>query len=282
MNMQKILAGQNKYWGTLEEATKTWLDVGIDHLMVKKLEDTPFVNQNGELIYETFKKLGKMQEEYGVSYLLHPYNNFVQIGNRRFNTDSLSKPVVPIYRKMLEDMDNQIQENGLYQLITLHLPVLDYPGSNEKKSEKEGLKIGREFFQTLELESDLALETMPDAYKAPGYSVLGFKPQHFVELIGDRDFGLCIDTGHQFMAEEPLKNFLGLPYPVLSVHYNSWVGDTDSHHIPNKQNMREVELVEGLLKSVKGPIVFEIRNYDYSEEELRRLIEDTLKGVIRQ
>jgi sugar phosphate isomerase/epimerase len=277
-----MLAGQNKYWGkTLEEATKIWLNLGIDHLMVKKTEDTPFVTPKGELVYETFKKLGKIQKEYGVSYLIHPYNNFVQTRDRTFNTDSLSKPVIPIYRKILQELDNQIQENELHPLITLHLTVLDYPGSNEKKTEEEGLKIGKQFFQSLELKSDLALETMPDPYKDRQYSLLGCKSKHFAEIIGDRDFALCIDTGHQFMAEEPLKNFLDLPYQVSSLHYNSWVGDTDSHHIPNRQNMREVELVEGLLKNVRGPIVFEIRNYDYSEEELRRLIEDTLKGIVR-
>jgi len=276
-----MLAAQNKYWGTVEEATKLWLGLGIGHLMIKNTKDIPLVNPKGEVVYESFRRLGKLQEEYGVSFHTHPYNNFVQTGGRRFNTDSLSKPVVSIYRKLLHDMDNQIQENGLFPLITLHLTVLDYPGSNEKKTEEEGLKIGKEFFQSLELKSDLVLETMPDPYKDRKYSLLGCKSKHFAEIIGDRDFGLCIDTGHQFMAKEPLKNFLGLPHPVRSIHFNSWVGDTDSHHIPNRQNMREVELVEGLLKNVRGPIVFEIRNYDYSEEELRRLIEDTLKGIVR-
>jgi sugar phosphate isomerase/epimerase len=275
-----ILGCQNKHWGNIEEATKFWLELGIDHLMVKNAENIPLINAKGEIRYEDFRKLGRLQDEYGVKYHLHPYRFFVKRRNDEILLDTLSNDARTLYKNIIKEIDNQIQENGLYPLIVFHLTTLDDPELPYKQTEEMGLKQAKEFFQSLDLKSNIALETMHDPYRNPGYWLLGYKANHFLEIIGDRKFGICIDTGHLFMAEEPLRKFLELPYPILSIHYNGCDGKSDSHHLPTKDNIKDAELVEKLLKSVKGPIILEIRNYGYSKEILKKIISETKKGVV--
>lgn len=275
-----MLGGQNKYWGTVEEATETWSSLGVNHLMIKSTNDIPLISPKGKIIVEDFKKLGKLQDDYGVTYHLHPYNIFVQKGNRKILLDTLTKEARPTYRQLIHDIDKQIQENGLYPFIELHLTTLHNPKLEFEQTEEEGIKAEREFLDSLDLESKLALETMPDPYENPGYSLLGFKAEHFVKTIGNKNFGICIDTGHSFKAKESLKKFLDLPYPIFSIHYNSWVGNEDSHHIPKRKNIKDVDLFEDFLKNFNGLIVFEIRNYNYSKEELQKLIQNTLNTVV--
>jgi len=277
-----LLAGQNNYWGkTIEESTKSWLDFGIEHIMVKNNNNILLVSPEGKVITEDFKKLGRLQKEYGVEYHIHPYNSFANIEGNKYSLDFISDKSKAIYAKILKDFDALVQENELYPLITLHLPMLDYPNSIEKQEEAEAIKNGREFFQSLELKTTIGLETQHDPYRNPGYSLLGNKAWHFSEIIGDRkDFSLVIDTGHLNMAEEPLKKFLELPYPVASIHFNGNKGEKDSHEMPNRSNMKDVELIERLLKKVDGPIVLEIQKRDYSKDEILRLIESTKAGKV--
>jgi sugar phosphate isomerase/epimerase len=278
-----LLAGQNKHCGrNIEQATETWRDVGIDHIMVKSNHDTALLSSWGNVIEEDFSRLGKLQKEYGVKYHLHPYNIFVTVGKNGYNLDFLNEETVPIYRKALKRIDDLIQENELYPLLTMHLTVMDYPFATKKQTEAEALRAGKNFFQSLDLKTQLGLETTHDPYRNPRWSLLGYKPEHFSEVIGDKDMSLVIDTGHLNIAQEPLEKFLKLPYSVASIHFNGNSGKEDEHAIPTRKNIKDADLVEELLKKVEGPIVFEIQlqKYGYSRDEIMRLIENTRTGKI--
>lgn len=276
-----LLAGQNKYWGkTVEEATKLWSNFGITHVMIKNAEDIPLISPKGIVRKEDFKRLGELQKEYDVRYHLHPYNLFVNFENNTYNLDCVSDKTKGIFTKVLRDFDRSMQENSLYPLITLHLPVLDYPGSKEKQKEEKALKNGKEFFQSLDLETPVDLEVVHDPYRNSGWSLLGYRAWHFSEIVGSKRFSLSIDTGHLNLAEEHLKKFVDLGYPITSLHLHGNNGKGDMHEIPNRNNIKDVELVEKLLKKVKGPIVLEIQNHNYSRDDILKLIENTKAGKI--
>lgn len=270
-----LLAVQNKYWGTLEEATQFWSNLGINHLMIKPVGDFQLLNRDGEIIEENFKRLARLQEKYRVRYHLHPYNLVV---NGVYLTPSL-KRAQPILRRVLVDLDQKIFEYGLYPLITLHLGRFGHPEYAFDLDEKSALESSVGFFQNLNLKSRLALETMHDPYRNPGHAMLGYKAEHFLKSIPDKNLGLCIDTGHVKMAKEPLEKFLELPYPIYSVHLNGNDGTGDQHQLPTRENVGDFEQVVRALKKCEGPIVFEIRNDNYSSEELGRCI-DFWKGLI--
>lgn len=264
-----LLAGQNRYWGEVEEATEFWLGLGIDHIMIKRAEDMQLLDENGKVIEEDFKKLHKLQEKYRVKYHLHPYN---LVFNNVYVT-SYFKNTQPILKQILTDLDKRIQKYGLYPLITIHPPEFDHPKHHFDIDEKTAFKDCIDFFQNLSLKSKLALETMSDPYRNPGHALLGYKPEHFLKLIGNKNFGLCIDIGHLKMAEEPLKKFLELPYPIYSVHLNGTDGTEDKHFLPTRENVGDFEGVVKALKKCQGPIVFEVRSYNYSEEEVKECID---------
>jgi sugar phosphate isomerase/epimerase len=278
-----LLAWQNKFWGkNVEETTKVWLSFGIKHVMIKNTENFPLISTDGTVREKDFKKLGKLQEEYDVKYHFHPYNTMIKLNGEKYrlqNLDCLSNKTRLTFAKILKNIDELIQENNLYPLIVLHLPVLDYPGSEEKQAAEKALESGKEFFQSIEIKSTIGLETTHDPYRNPGFSLLGNKALHFAEIIGNKkNINIVIDTGHLNMAEEPLKKFIDLPYQIISLHFNGNDGKSDSHEIPNRNNMKDIELVEKLLKKIKGPIVFEIK--EYSKENILKLIENTRNGKI--
>jgi sugar phosphate isomerase/epimerase len=229
---------------------------------------------------EDFEKLGKLQKEYGVEFLIHPYDLFISIDAKKVILDTFSHVSRSIYINILEKIDAHIHKYDLIPLIVTHLPVLEYPEIENVQSEEAALNNAREVFQHLELESSVALEIMHDPYRNPGRSLLGYKAEHFTEVIGDRKYGICIDTGHLNLSEESLLDYLELPYPVLCVHLNGNDGKRDGHHIATRNNIKDSNTVEDLIKTVKGPIVLEIRDQGYSKEELRRVVERTRKGLI--
>lgn len=270
--MKKILlAGQNKYWGTLERATEFWLKLGIKHVMIKWTKDTKFV-ENGRVQKKEFERFQKLQEEYGTQYHFHPYN--LRLGENAISP-SLKK-YHSILKKLLINLDEQIHQRGLYPLITAHLPAFEKPKGNLKVDKHVALKNGKIFFQDLQLKSRLALEIMHSPYRnqnSPDVALLGYKPEHFRKIIGIKNYGLCIDVGHLNMTKEPLEKFLELPYPIFSVHLHGNDEIRDSHHMADKTNIRNFELVKKMLRKVEGPIVLEIRNYNYSIDDFRRSLE---------
>ncbi len=271
-----LLAGQNKYWGTIEEATEFWLGLGINLIMVKRTEDMQLLDQDGRVIEEDFKKLHKLQKEYNVKYQLHPYNLFF---NNTFITPSL-KNTQPILNQILTDLDKRIQGYDFYPLLTFHLPRIDHPEHHLGLDEKTALENSINFFQDLNLKTKLALETMHDPYKGiSGHVLLGYKAEHFLKLIGNKKFGLCIDTGHLKMAKEPLEKFLELPYPLYSVHLNGTDGTGDKHFLPTEENTGDLKGVVRAMKKCQGPIVFEVRSYNYSKDEVKKCI-NFWKGII--
>lgn len=263
-----LLAAQNKYWGTVEKATQFWLRLGINHLMIKRKGEIRLIDQNGRVVEEDFKKLHQLQEKYNVKYHLHPYD--LVLGNL-YITSSV-RNAQPALNRILTNLDEKIYEYELYPLITIHLPRFDHPKYSFDLDDKAALKNGVDFFKNLELKSKLALETMHDPYRNPGHALLGYKAEHFLKLIRDKNFGVCIDTGHLRMAEEPLEKFLELPYPIPSVHLNGNNGTKDQHQLPIRENVGDFKKVVEALKRCKGPIVFEIRNFGYSERELKKCI----------
>lgn len=266
-----LLSGHNKYWGTLERATEFWLKLGINHAMIKWTEDTRFI-ENGQVVEKEFERYQRLQERYGVKYHLHPYELRT---NGKLITSAL-KEFHPILKNLIRELDEKIHQYKLYSLITVHLSVFASHKYNLKVDERVALENGKEFFQNLSLKSKLALEIMHAPYKdlnAPGAGLLGYKAEHFRGIIGDKDYGLCIDVGHLNMVEEPLEKFLELPYPIYSAHLHGNDGTRDEHRMATKTNVKNFKLVKKMLKQVKGPVVLEIRNYGYSKDDFEELFE---------
>lgn len=263
-----LLAGQNKYWGTVEEATQFWLTLGISHIMVKRTKDIKFVDSNGKVKEQDFMSLYKLQKKYKVKYHLHPYNLIV---NGTPLTASL-KNTQPILGQILTDLDRKVHLYGLYPLITIHLPSFAHPKFHLDLNERVVVENSKEFFQNLKLKSKLALENAFDPYKHHGCALLGYKSEHFLEFIRDKNFGLCIDIGHLNMQKEPLEKFLELPYPVYSFHLHGNDGTGDKHQLPTRKNVKDLENIVKALRKCKGPIVLEIRNYDYRQDEIKQCI----------
>lgn len=270
--MKKILlSGQNKHWGNLEETTEFWLSLGINHVMIKVTEDTRYI-ENGRVAEKEFERFQALQEKYGVKYHLHPYD----IKTDRGLLDLSLKKNHPIFKEILIKLDEKILQHNLYPLITLHLPKFSDARYNLKVSEQMALQNGKDFFQSLNLKSKIALETMHNPHRNVNESstaLLGYKAEHFRKIIGTKNYGLCVDVGHLNMAEESLEKFLELPCPIFSVHLHGNNGMRDEHKMADKNNVKNFELVRKMLKKVNGPVVLEVRNYDYSLRDFEYLFE---------
>lgn len=271
--MEKILlAGQNKYWGTLEQATEFWLSLGIKHVMIKLTKDTKYIENDGEVIEKQFERFQRLQEKYGVKYHLHPYAMRAEKKLFDFSMNECHS----VLKKIFTDLDKNIRQHGLYPLITAHLPVFEKPDYNLKVDKRIALENGKSFFQNLDLKSKLALEVMHGPFKnrlEGGTALLGYKAKHFREIIGSKNYGLCIDVGHLNLAEEPLEKFLELTYPIYSAHLHGNGGTWDSHHMATKDNVKNSEVVKKMLKKVQGPVVLEVQNYDYSKKDFDQFFE---------
>jgi sugar phosphate isomerase/epimerase len=269
-----ILSGQNRFWGdTIEESTRYWQDLGINHVMVKKTWDIHFFTPEGKIIEEEFRKLGRLQNEYGVEYHVHPYT--IKLSDGYF-LDSFSDATKDRFERAIRDLDRAVQENGLYPLITLHSPMLDYTGSNEKQSEEKAIGNAKDLFRNLDVRTPIDLETVNDPYAAnDGWGFIGNKPRHFTEIIGKGKYTMCVDTGHLNMNSEPMTKFLELGIPVTSVHFHGNSCRSDEHVMPTKENLKNYSTIESFLKTYDGILVFEIRNAGYSKEDVLRLIENT-------
>lgn len=269
-----LLAGRNNHcWGrSLEEITEFWLTLGIRHVMIALTADNARYIENGQVIEKQFEQFQRLQEEYDVKYHLHPYA--IRTGKRLF--DFSIRECHPVLRKILIGLDEKIHQYKLYPLITVHLPVFEKPDYNLKVDKQIALENGKSFFQNLDLKSRLAMEIMHGPHKNKregGVALLGYKAKHFREIIGDKNYGLCIDVGHLNLADEPLEKFLELPYPIYSVHLHGNDGTTDEHAMPTKGNVRNVEAVKKMLSMIDGPVVLEIRNHNYSLDDFKRLFE---------
>lgn len=270
--MKKILlAGQNKYWGNLEEATEFWLKLGIKHVMIKLTKNTKYI-ESGKVVEREFERYQKLQEKYNARYHFHPY----ALSMKEKLIDSSIKAHHQLLKNILTELDEQIYQYGLYPLITAHLPVFEKPDYNLKVDRQVALKNGKSFFQNLNLKSHLALEVMHGPFRNKtenGTALLGYKAEHFREIIGDKNYGLCIDVGHLNLTNEPLEKFLELPYPIFSVHLHGNDGSRDSHHMAYKDNVTNFKLVKKILKNVDGPVVLEVGRYNYSCDNFKRLFE---------
>lgn len=270
--MKKILlAGQNNYWGTLEQATEFWLSLEINHVMIKLTRDTRYI-ENGKVVEAEFERYQKLQKKYGVKYHFHPYA--IRTGKKLF--DFSIKARHPVLKKIFMNLDENIQQYGLYTLITAHLPVFEKPDYNLKIDKQIALENGKEFFQGLNLKSRLALEVMHEPFRNKfegGTALLGYRAEHFQKIIGNKNYGLCIDIGHLNLAEEPLEKFLELSYPIYSAHLHGNDGMRDEHRMASRKNVKNFELVKKMLKMVQGPVAIEVRNYNYSVDDFERLFD---------
>ncbi len=273
---RKIFAGQNKYFGeTVKEVTEFWLDLGINHIMIKQTKDMLLV-MGDETVEKDFQKLTTLQEEYGVVYHLHLYD-LKSSGKRKTsenNQAGFDKILIRLDHLLL--LDSMIFKYGLYPLITIHPAKFGDPSWDYDVDEEIVWKKNLEFFKELNLDSKLALETMHDPDRNPGYKLLGYKAEHFENILNKNnslDLGLCIDTGHSKMAEEPLSNIIKLPCPIYSVHLNGNDGSADQHHLPTFDNVGDFQAVIKALRRCQGPIVLEIGNHNYSKEEIKECIQ---------
>lgn len=272
--MGKILiAGQNKQWGTLEQATKFWLKLGIKHVMINKEKDTMFI-ENGRVVEQQFKKFQELQEEHGVKYHLHSY--YTKVDGR-----AISISLAEHHSRLIEfftELDEKIDQYNLYPLIIVHPPVFENPKYNIKVDKAVALENGIEFFtrlSSMNLKSKIALETMPNPFKNlnyPNIAILGYKADHFQKMIWDKNYGLCIDIGHLNLAKELLEKFL--EFPIFSVHLHGNDRIRDEHKMATKDNVKNFEGTKKMLKNVKGPVTLEVRGiYNYSANDFDRLFE---------
>ena len=275
-----MFAGQNKHWGTIEEATEFWLGFGIDNIMVKRDDYMKLIDKNGNAVKGEFKKLGRLQKEYNVKYNVHPFEMSV---NDVFLSASI-KESHKILKRFLTDLDDKIQKYDLYPLITLHFGEIVSHKYNINLDEKTALDNAVEFFQGLNLKSKLAVETMHHPSRKPKHTLLGYKADHFLKIAGN-GYGICVDTGHMNMAEDKsLESFLSLPLPIYIVHLDGNDGTKDAHKIPTKYNVGNFGDVVRVLKKCEeanGIITFEITNYDYSANEVKECV-DFWKNVLEQ
>jgi len=265
-----IWAAQNKYWGKIEEATKLWRSLGIQHIMVKNDSKNNFrlINTDGSMPIENYKALSKLQQEHGVQYHFHPYNLAV---HDKIITHP-DEENLPKFRGFLKDLDNIISDYNFYPLITLHLPFTINLKYNISLSEQEAMSMGEALFSGLELKSKVALENM----YTPGRNqrdmeifLLGYSPEHFAKVIGNnKNIGLCIDIGHANLCEKPTSEFLESPYPVYSVHLhgNDWRGDW--HLMPNAKSVKDVPGTISAIKKCQGPVVLEIVDRTLRKEDI--------------
>ncbi len=271
-----VFAGQNKYFGTVEEATEFWLSLGINHIMIKQEEDIRLIGNDNKVIISDFIKLSKLQREYGVKYHLHIYD-------LRFNDDGTSsfEDAQPRMDKILIDcdhlvqLDKMIEEFDLYPLITIHLARFGkWLGHDLEIDEKEALEKNIEFLQNLKLHSKLSLETMHDPDRNPGHVLLGYKAEHFENVLNgkiDLDQGLCFDTGYSKMIDGYSGDFL--EFNINSMHLEGTDGTKDQHFLPTKDNVGDFEVVRKAIKKCEGPVVFEIGDHNYSREEIGECVE---------
>lgn len=274
-----MLGGQNKYCGkTIDDAINYWNGLGVYHIMVKSTNGFPLV-KNGKVHVESFKKLERLQnEDDRLSFHLHPYNIKIERNGQKILLDFLSENTAGDYKKLLEGLDEQIQTRGLYPNMDLHISVLKAPPNYGPRNEERGLYLAERFFQDLDLETNVSLETMHGPDKNPGYRGLGDKPEHFERIIGDRtkDYKICIDTGHHGISEHSAKEFLKLPYEIGSIHHHGNDGNRDQHLLPNRNNVRDFDCVEGLIRKFDGPVVLEIKRNDNYRVAVKKVI-DRLK-----
>lgn len=266
-----LFAGQNNYWGKLEDSTKLWLAIGIKHVMIKPKYDTPLIEKDGKLREEDFKRMGEMQKKYNVKYHIHPYNLVVK---NRFMTPA-DKNTHSEYKKILQEFDEYIQKYSLYPLITIHPGAYVRPENNLNLDENTALENAAEFFQNLKLKSKIAVENMFDPYRNGNHLYLGYKAQHFRDIIKDKNIGLCLDTGHLVMQKEPIGRYLKLPYPIYSMHLNGNDAKKDIHFAPSKDNIVDFVDIVKAMRKCEGPIVLEVANHDnrYAKEDLEKCYE---------
>ncbi|MBW2970980.1 sugar phosphate isomerase/epimerase, partial [Candidatus Woesearchaeota archaeon] len=168
---------------------------------------------------------------------------------------------------------------SLYPLLTLHMPRMRTPFYRMNVSEEDAIKYGTEFFQSLGLDTPIAFETIHDPGRNSSHAALGYAPGHFTDIIAERDYGICIDTGHSKMATVPLSEFLKLPYEISSIHLNGNDGTGDQHLLPTKNNVGDYTAVVEAIRRCTGPVVFEVRKVDeltgkeYTKEQVRECVE---------
>ncbi len=241
-------AGQNVGFGTVEEAVAFWTELPVDHIMIKSTPDLPLVEPDGGIREEDFRRLEEMGGEHSVAFHLHPFD--LEVGGIPLAT--LTDRARVIWIKILKELDRMVQRYGLYPLITIHMAR--FSGSGD---EEEALGRSVKLIDGLDLRSDLALETL---FSRNGIGLIGHRASHFVEAIGDRDIGLCIDTGHNNLNGGGLRELLDLPYRVMSMHLHGNDGSRDSHDIPTYRNVAEPDLVKEALRRCEGPVVIEVRD----------------------
>ncbi len=275
--MKKILlAGHNhkSFFGTLEQSTEFWLDLGINHVMIRKTADTRFI-ENGKLVRKQFERFQKLQEKYGVKYHLHFY--YTKVSGCALDISLVDYH--PLLVELFIELDEKICEYNLYPLINIHPPILEKQKHKIKVDKRTAIKNGKEFFEKLSsmnLKTKIAIETTSDPYKDkkhPGVVLLGYKAKHFQKIIGDKNYGLCIDVGHLNMADEPLERFLELTYPIYSVHLHGNNGIRDDHEMATEDNIKNFETTRKMLKKVEGPVVLEILNRNYSRDDFESLFD---------
>jgi sugar phosphate isomerase/epimerase len=264
-----LWAGQNKYWGTIEEATKTWKELGMDIVMIKITDELPLVGQDGNLVNENFEKLAALQKEYGVKYHLHPFDIMVNHDLLTLSTPEERK----ITKDILQDLDSRIIIYEFYPLITFHLPFFKRPRFNIDTDEKSVLEQSVDFYYDLNLKTPIALETMHDPLRngESGNSILGYKPEHFAQVIGENNsyLGLCIDTGHNNLSAQSTSKYLELPYKILSVHLHGNDRRSDKHKLPNYLSVRDYNSTLEALRRCEGPVVLELAE-NPTREQIKR------------
>ncbi len=267
-----ILAAQNKHWGTLEEATRFWAELGIDHIMIKRSQDVQLVSKKGDVLEEEFAKLKKLKEEYGTEFHVHPYG--IYVNNTRLSL--VDNDIATVFKRVIKGIDEMMQKYGLYPLITLHCTAFD--GRNKDGfGEEAALAKSQEFFNGLKIGCQIALENMHHPYVGSKNALIGYKSEHLRKIIDVSDVGVCLDTGHFNLAEEQISSFL--EFPVYSMHIEGNNGEVDQHLLPTKETVSRLEDVVAAAKSCRGPIVIEVANHGYTRKEIVKCI-DFWKGSI--
>jgi sugar phosphate isomerase/epimerase len=256
MNNKILWSGQNGRWGELEEATRAWTDMGMKSIMIRQIPSSMLLSNTGELVEPTFQELSKLQKEFGVKYHFHPFDLEVKGKFLTLSTPEERK----VMKYFLTELDQRIEKYSFYPLINLHLPFFVRPKQDIKIGEKEALSQAIDFYQDLDLKANVAIETMHDPFMngESGTAILGYKASQFREIIGKKNIGLCIDTGHINLSAEPTRIYLALPYPIHSIHLHGNNLHNDQHQLPIYLNVMDYNATIDAIKKCTGPVVLEI------------------------
>ncbi len=262
VGVKLLLFGAIQDLNRIGELLDLWSDSGADGVAFT----VPF-----DMLDERFFDNTKTARNRGLRVLVHPMG----FG---YNTKSMYTPSDPsTHGYMLEKIGftiDRIRSHDLEPLVILHPPRLSAPDvmvAGEKMlDEEKAFKSSIPFLDKLsrmgsQSSISIAIECMHDPNANPGHALLGYTVEQLEEICNERDFGICVDTGHAKLSRTSVSDYLNSSLNILTIHLQGNDGSYDQHELPTMKNVGDVRGVLKLL-SLNIPITVEANSYKLLEE----------------